>query len=136
MGSARHAFLEHENGLGSGLCPDERNLGHRLPVQVAHALDDALRVIATDLPHAELFGALAKQSDLGNSLHSVAAGQGAIGIQTERERDVLYVLAVASNRPCQPALVWLGHRLGQSRITAPDFCLIRRGAERMVRIKD
>ena len=97
MGSARHAFLEHENGLGSGLCPDERNLGHRLPVEVAHALDDTLRIIATDLPHAELFGALAGEADLGNELEAIAPREGAVGVEAEGERHVLYVMAVASD---------------------------------------
>ena len=82
-----------------------------IPVEVTHALDQAGGVIATDLPHAELFKVLAGEADLGDSLHSVAASERTIGVEAERERYVLYVLAVASDGTGEPALMTIGDRL-------------------------
>ena len=82
-----------------------------IPVEVTHALDQAGGVIATDLPHAELFKMLAGEADLGDSLHSVAASERAIGIDAERERHVLYFVAVASDGTGEPALMTFGNGL-------------------------
>ena len=82
-----------------------------IPVEVTHALDQAGGVIAANIEHAELFGAHARQADLGSELESIAASEGTIGVETKRERYVLYVLAVASDGTGEPALMTIGDRL-------------------------
>ena len=82
-----------------------------IPVEVTHALDQAGGVIAADLPHAELFKMLAGEAYLGDSLHSVAASERAIGVDSKGERHVLYFVAVTSDRTGEPALMTFGNGL-------------------------
>lgn len=56
-----------------------------------------------NLPHAELFGLHSWQLRFGDKLKSVATSEGPFGVDAKGKRNVLYVVAVASNGTSQPA---------------------------------
>jgi len=76
-------LLENQDASRTRPGPGKREHSHTCPAEPVKAADQTLRVVATDLVHAELFGELSGQINRGDELKSVASGQGTTGIQTE-----------------------------------------------------
>lgn len=87
-------LAEDEDSAWAGFSAREWENANALPTEAAQAANQTLRVVATDLVHAELFGQLAGQVYRRDELESVASWEGAIGIEAEREINALRVLAV------------------------------------------
>ena len=87
-------LLEDQDASGTGLGACEGEYADAFPAETAQAANQTLRVVATDLVHAELFGELAGQMYRRDEMESVASWEGAIGIEAEREIDSLRILAV------------------------------------------
>ena len=66
-----------------------------LPAEFSHASDQALRFIASDLPHAELLGAHGRQRDFGDELKAITAREWSVSVEANGERNILHVVAIA-----------------------------------------
>ena len=77
--------LEHEDRFLRTRWATKRQQRDVLPAQAAHAAYQALGLIASDLPHAELSGLPPKSRDGRNELISVAACERTIGVESEAE---------------------------------------------------
>lgn len=95
---SRVLLAEDEDSAWAGFSARKWEDANALPTETAQAANQPLRVVATDLVHAELFGELAGQVYRCNELESVASCERTIGIEAKREIDTLGVLTVALDR--------------------------------------
>ena len=91
-------LAENQVSAWAGFSAREWENANALPTEAAQAANQTLRVVATDLVHAELFGELAGQVYRCNELESVTSCERTIGIEAKREIDTLGVLTVALDR--------------------------------------
>ena len=91
-------LAENQDSAWAGFSAREWENANALPTEAAQAANQTLRVVATDLVHAELFGEIAGQEYRCNELESVTSCERTIGIEAKREIDTLGVLTVALDR--------------------------------------